>query len=50
MNEKIKVMLVDDHAVVRAGYQMLIKSSDNLEVVAEAASGEEACQIYFILH
>lgn len=46
MNEKITVMLVDDHAVVRAGYQMLIKNSDNLEVVAEAASGEEACQIY----
>lgn len=39
-------MLVDDHAVVRAGYQMLIKSTENIEVVAEAASGEEACQMY----
>ena len=39
-------MLVDDHAVVRAGYQMLIKSSDKIEVIAEASSGEEACQIY----
>ena len=46
MSQVIKVMLVDDHAVVRAGYQMLIKSSDHLEVVAEAARGEEACQIY----
>lgn len=48
MEQKIKVMLVDDHAVVRAGYQMLIKSSSNLEVVAEAESGEEACRLYSV--
>ncbi len=50
MNEKIKVMLVDDHAVVRAGYQMLMKSSDNMEVVAEAENGEEACRLYAAHH
>ena len=42
MSEAIKVMLVDDHAVVRAGYQMLLKNSPDLEVIAEADSGEEA--------
>lgn len=48
MEETIKIMLVDDHAVVRAGYQMLMKSSSNMEVVAEAESGEEACRLYTI--
>ncbi len=42
MSENIKVMLVDDHAVVRAGYQMLLKNTPEIEVVAEAASGEDA--------
>ena len=46
MEKTIKIMLVDDHAVVRAGYQMLMKSSSNMEVVAEAESGEEACRLY----
>ncbi len=48
MTNKIKVMLVDDHAVVRAGYQMLLKSSPEIEVVAEASSGEEAYRLHAI--
>jgi len=39
-------MLVDDHAVVRMGFKLLLQACDDIEVVAEAASGEEACQIY----
>jgi len=39
-------MLVDDHAVVRAGYQMLLKNSPEIEVIAEASTGEEAYRIY----
>jgi DNA-binding NarL/FixJ family response regulator len=50
MNDKIKVMLVDDHAVVRAGYQMLLKNSPEIEVVAEADSGEEAYRLHAIHH
>lgn len=46
MNSKITVMLVDDHAVVRAGYRMLLAQTGNIEVVAEAERGEEACQHY----
>lgn len=46
MNPKITVMLVDDHAVVRAGYRLLLSQSENIEVVCEAERGEEACQFY----
>jgi two-component system, NarL family, invasion response regulator UvrY len=48
MSDKIKVMLVDDHAVVRAGYQMLLKNSPEIEVVAEAENGEDAYRLYAV--
>jgi len=38
----VRVLLVDDHPVVRAGLRALLASHDGVEVVAEAASGEEA--------
>ncbi len=43
---KLKVMLVDDHAVVRMGFKLLLEASDDIEVVAEAESGEAAYQAY----
>ena len=46
MNKAIKVILVDDHAVVRAGFRMLLAASDGIEVVAEAERGEAVCQLY----
>lgn len=36
------IMLVDDHAVVRAGYKRFIELDPLLQVIAEAATGEEA--------
>ena len=42
----MKVMLVDDHAVVRMGFKLLLQARDDIEVVAEADSGEMACQIF----
>ena len=39
-------MLVDDHAVVRMGFKLLLQASDDIEVVAEADSGEAACQLF----
>ncbi len=42
----IRVMLVDDHAVVRMGFKLLLQGSDDIEVVAEAESGEEAIKRY----
>ena len=41
----IRVMLVDDHALVRMGFRMLLADA-GVEVVAEAGSGEQACQEY----
>ena len=38
----IRVMLVDDHSVVRAGYRRLLEQTQDIKVAAEAASGEEA--------
>lgn len=46
MKEKIKVILVDDHAVVRAGFRLLLSSVDSINVIAEAERGEQACQLY----
>ncbi|MEE9330854.1 MAG: response regulator transcription factor [Methylophilaceae bacterium] len=45
MNE-IKVMLVDDHAVVRMGFKMLLETSGDIKVIAEAENGEEAIKSY----
>lgn len=43
---KIKVILVDDHAVVRAGFKMLLSTDQRIEVVAEAERGEQAIQLF----
>ena len=42
----IRVMLVDDHAVVRMGFKLLLQGAEDIEVVAEAESGEEAIKLY----
>lgn len=46
MNSKIKIILVDDHAVVRAGFRMLLAAGDSVEVIGEAERGEQAIQLY----
>jgi two-component system invasion response regulator UvrY len=46
----IKVMLVDDHAVVRMGFRLLLQNTSDIEVIAEAESGEEACKLYAEKH
>ncbi|NOT67874.1 MAG: response regulator transcription factor [Methylophilaceae bacterium] len=46
MSEAIKVMLVDDHAVVRMGFKMLLESDAQIKVVAEAENGELAVTRY----
>jgi len=41
----ITVLLVDDHLVVRSGLRALLSTQPDIEVVAEAASGEAALQL-----
>jgi two-component system invasion response regulator UvrY len=45
----IRVLLVDDHAVVRTGFRLLLLSQPGISVVAEADSGEAACQLHLEL-
>ena len=39
---KVRVLLVDDDALVRAGLRMILASSEDLEVVGEAVDGTDA--------
>ncbi len=43
--KKIRVLLVDDHAVVREGYRRLLERDENLSVVGEAPNMAEALQL-----
>ncbi len=43
-------MLVDDHAVVRMGFRLLLQGTADIEVVAEADSGEEAVRQFPEVH
>jgi two-component system invasion response regulator UvrY len=42
----IRVLLADDHEVVRAGYRRLLESTSDIKVIVEASSGEEAYTAY----
>lgn len=41
----IKIILVDDHAIVREGYRALLERQEDMRVIAEAADGEHAYQL-----
>lgn len=43
--EKIRLLLADDHAVLRAGLKTLFNTQPDIEVVAEAADGEETVRM-----
>ncbi len=49
MANPLRILLVDDHAVVRAGCKALLENQEDLRVIAEADSGEAACR-QFIEH
>lgn len=40
---KVRVLVVDDHAVVRAGVRAILKDDPRLEIVGEAADGADGC-------
>ena len=43
--DKIRILIADDHAVVREGTRQFLEREDDLEVVGEAADGEEAVRL-----
>ena len=45
MADKITVLLVDDHALVRRGFRRMLDDDETLEVVGEASNGAEAVQL-----
>ena len=40
--QRIRVLIVDDHAIVREGLRAIMESRPDIEVVGEAADGEAA--------
>jgi DNA-binding NarL/FixJ family response regulator len=44
-HQTIRVVLADDQALVRAGFRSLLDAQDDIEVVGEAASGDEALRL-----
>lgn len=44
-DDQIRVMIADDHTVVRQGIRIVLEEVDGLEVVAEAADGDEALEL-----
>ncbi|NMB87865.1 MAG: response regulator transcription factor, partial [Chloroflexi bacterium] len=53
MNElspKLRILLAEDHLVVREGLKMLINSQPDLEVIAEAGDGQAAVDYACQLH
>ncbi|MEY3747106.1 MAG: hypothetical protein RL194_565 [Pseudomonadota bacterium] len=44
--EPIRILLADDHAVVRSGLRRLLEQNAEMQVIAEAGSGEQAYQLF----
>ena len=44
LEEKIRVLLADDHAILRQGIRMLLEAQPDMEVVGEATNGREAVE------
>ena len=45
MSEAVRVMIVDDHAIVREGLRTLLSEEDSIEVVGEASDGAESVSL-----
>ena len=45
MSEKISVLLVDDHSLVRRGFRRILEDEPDITVAGEASSGEEAVRL-----
>ena len=47
---KIRVLLADDHAVVRQGFRLILAAQPDMEIVGEAGNGREAVELAERLH
>lgn len=45
MNDLLRVLISDDHAIVREGLRLILETTDDMEVVGEAADGAEALRL-----
>ena len=43
--KRIRILLVDDHAIVRQGFKMILSAQTDMEIVGEAANGREAVEL-----
>lgn len=50
MSNKISVLLVDDHSLVRRGFRRILEDESDITVVGEASDGEEAVKLTAELH
>jgi DNA-binding NarL/FixJ family response regulator len=44
-DKKIRILLADDHALVRQGFRLILETQPDMEVVGEAADGREAVEL-----
>ena len=45
MNKEIKIMIADDHAIIREGIKNLLEFDGKIKVVEQASNGEECLEI-----
>ena len=45
MSDRVKILLADDHTIVRQGLKLILSAHADLEVVGEAANGREAVEL-----
>lgn len=50
MKDKISIVLVDDHSIVRDGIKYLLEEDENLEIIGEGSNGLEAIELVNKLH
>src|SRR6202158_2460470 len=48
--KRIRILLADDHAVVRQGFKMILAAQADMEIVGEAGNGREAVEMAEQLH
>ena len=50
MSQKIRILLADDHVVVRQGFKLILGAQPDMEIVGEAGNGREAVELAEKLH